>query len=647
MDLLNKKWYISEVIFDFLDKKVRENKNNSEKYLTVIADLIRYNILLSVSRAGTGHLGASLSIIEILTEVYFRSFRLTPKFLKDKNRDIFVLSKGHAVPALYSVLAAKGYFPTDDLNRLRRLHGLPGHCDRETAGIEANTGSLAMGLSKAVGHAILKKRMGLKGNVVVTAGDGELQEGQCWEAFLSAVSFRCDNLYIVIDDNKVQTDRFTQEIVRYGNLINTFKSLGFYVFEENGKDIHKINRVFQKAKELKGKPKLLYFHTIKGQGISYMEHPNVYKNKDDRYVWHNKAPNENELKDALTEIHKRNEKNLIKLGFDWDISLSLINIPIIPIQVNITGDNLIAGFKEGLAHLAKKYKKIVVLDGDLEEDCGFTPFHKLYPKRFFEMGIMEQHIVSSASAFSRLGYIPVVSSYAAFLTSRSNEQLYNLASEGAKAIIVGNMSGMIPATPGKSHQAFRDISCMKNIPGVKMYQPITSGDVKNVLTRYFKGDFGNLLYIRLSMAASAAILPTPPFELKNGQSHIISKGKDAVIIGIGPVVLGESLKAAEDLSKENIDIEVWNHPWITSFDKNQLTEISERKIPVIIIEDHFIRGGFGESIFSYCIKENIHFTKILHIALKDFPQTGFREEALNHFGLDKKSIVNAVKTLLL
>src|SRR3990167_2138756 len=225
MDLLNKKGYISEVTFDFLDKKVRENKNNSEKYLTVIADLIRYNTLLSVARADTGHLGASLSIIEILTEVYFRSFRLAPKFLKDKNRDIFILSKGHAVPALYSVLAAKGYFPTDDLNRLRRLHGLPGHCDRETAGIEANTGSLAMGLSKAVGHAILKKRIGLKGNVLCLVGDGELQEGQCWEAFLSAISFSCDNLFVVIDDNQVQTDQYTKNIVKYNDIINTLSSI--------------------------------------------------------------------------------------------------------------------------------------------------------------------------------------------------------------------------------------------------------------------------------------------------------------------------------------------------------------------------------------------------------------------------------------
>src|SRR3989344_2324101 len=173
MNLFDQKGYVKKEVFDLLIKKKSD--------LSMVADLIRFNTLLSVARAGTGHLGASLSIVEVLTQIYFSSFDFSPKTLNSKDRDIFILSKGHAAPSLYATLAAKGYFPTDELNRLRRLGGLAGHCDISAPGIEANTGSLAMGLSKAVGYALAKKRFKFKGTVLVVVGDGELQEGQCWE----------------------------------------------------------------------------------------------------------------------------------------------------------------------------------------------------------------------------------------------------------------------------------------------------------------------------------------------------------------------------------------------------------------------------------------------------------------------------------
>src|SRR3989338_4427206 len=202
--LLNDLGYVKRETFIELENLIKSRSEKADLYLNCIANLIRFNTLLSVSRAGTGHLGASLSMIEILTEIYFRSFSFDPKksfdAAPDKNRDIFILSKGHGAPSLYATLSAKGYSQIEELDFLRRLGHLEGHCDIVTPGIEANTGSLAMGLSKAVGYAIAKKRFGLKGNVIVIVGDGELQEGQCWEAFLSASSFKLDNLYVVIDD---------------------------------------------------------------------------------------------------------------------------------------------------------------------------------------------------------------------------------------------------------------------------------------------------------------------------------------------------------------------------------------------------------------------------------------------------------------
>src|SRR3989344_726447 len=540
MNLFNKVGYISRYAFAALEK----NPAN----LPVIAYLIRFNTLLSVARAGTGHLGASLSIVEMLTEIYFRSFKFSPEYLKSKDRDIFILSKGHAAPAIYTVLAAKGYFETEKLDGLRRLGGLAGHCDIETPGIEANTGSLAMGLSKAVGYALVKKRFNLKGNVIVIVGDGELQEGQCWEAFLSAVSHKLDNLFIIIDDNQVQTDKFTRNIVRYGDLISVFNRMGFDIIEAKAAKMDQIQKSISFLKSRKNKPKIFYAHTVKGQGVSYMEHGNVLKKDSDRYIWHNKPPDPDKLKIAYAEIFSRIEKLLKKMGYSWDLSLSLKNIPRIPMQQAIKGDNLINGFAQALIKQAGKNSNIVVFDADLEEDCGFIPFHQKYPERFFEMGIMEQTLVSAACAFSKSGFIPVIATYAAFLTSRANEQLYNLATEGANALIAGVMSGVIPATPGKSHQGFRDIALMKNIPGVSMYQPVSAKDVGNILNRYFRGDLGKILYLRLSMAASPQTIAAPDKNLPYGKSQLIKSGSDAILIGIGPVVLGEALEAAKSFS---------------------------------------------------------------------------------------------------
>ena len=657
MNLLDANGFVRTEVFPILEKKLTKKDSRNNAIIQTIAELIRYNTLLSVARAGTGHLGASLSIVELLAEVYFRSFAFDPKKKNDRNRDIFILSKGHAAPSVYATLAAKDYIPMTLLNRLRRWGGLEGHCDIVTAGIEANTGSLAMGLSKAVGYAIAKKRFKLGGSVIVVVGDGELQEGQCWEAFLSAVSFGCDNLYVVIDDNKVQTDQYTSHVVQYGKLPKTFSAMGFAVYEENGTKVKDIHKSFGVLKKKIGKPKLLYLHTKKGQGVSFMEHTNVLNSKNDRYIWHNKAPNSEQLYIALNEVINRVEKLIESLSprkspfghlrgvFSANLSESLTNIPIEPMQQGIEGKSLIAGFANSLEKLAQKNKKIVVVDGDLEEDCGFIPFHKANPQRFFEMGIMEQHMVGTVCALSRLGYIPVVASYAAFLTARANEQLYNLATEKARAMVVGNMAGVLPATPGKSHQAFRDISCMKSIPGFTMYQPVSAMDVENVLQRYFSGELGDLFYLRLSMAVGRSEVPTPPKTLRPGYPHKLRDGGKALIVGIGPVVVSECLKAAQELEKEGIHVAVWNHPWVSVFNGDDYKDKLTSKMSLVVVEDHFYRGGFGESFMTYLITIGLR-VQPLHVAMRDFPHSGFRQEALEGFGLDYQSIAAKIRKFL-
>lgn len=646
MELLDSHGYVSADVFDALSAGIARDPAAGDALVATAADLIRHNTLLSVARAGTGHLGASLSMTDLVAELYFRTGRFDPSDRTSPGRDVFILSKGHAAPGHYAALAAKRYFPNERLDRLRRWGGLPGHSHVTTPGVDGNTGSLTMGLSKAVGFAIIKQRMKLGGRVFALVGDGELQEGQGWEALLSAAHFGCGNLTVIIDDNEVQTDQHTRDILAYHDLPGTLRALGFAVEQCDG---HRIDAV-RAALGALGKserPKCLIAKTVKGRGVSYMEHTTVLKGPADRYVWHNKPPNGAQLAAALGEILSRVAPTLGKLGVKVPTEQPPRVVPIEHPAPGMQGKPLIPAFAEAVVALGRANPKVLVLDADLEEDCGLTPFRKEFPDRFIELGIMEQHMVSAASAFAAAGYLPVINSYSAFLTSRSNEQIYNLCTDkAARFLLVGHLAGVIPATPGMSHQAFRDISCLKSIPGLLQFQPMGPEDTAGIVARFGRGEAGDRLYLRIVMAPSAVKLPAGDAELPVGASQVLREGKDAVIISAGPVMLGEAVAAAVILAGDGVSVEVRNHPWLTAFDAPTLKQLAARKVPVLIAEDHHRLGGLGEGLLAAAALHGLTFSKAAQVALDDLPDTGFRAEALAGMHVGRDAMVDKLRELL-
>jgi transketolase len=646
MHLLDSHGYVSQDVFDHILKSIRTEPGRADAAVQACGDLIRYNTLLSVGRAGTGHLGASLSMADLMAELYFRRGRFDPA-LAGKDRDIFVLSKGHAAPSQYATLAARRFFPNADLDRLRRWNGLPGHSHVKTPGVDGSTGSLAMGLSKAVGYAIAKQRFGLGGRVYTIVGDGEPQEGQAWEAFLSAAGFACPNFYLIIDANKVQTDQFVGDILVYRDLPGTLRALGFATAECDGHDAKSIRTTLENLDLAGDKPKCLIAHTIKGRGVSFMEHTAVLKKPEDRYLWHNKAPNAGQLAQALEEIVGRVKNTLTSLGIEVASPAPENRIPLEPMATGIEGKPLVPAFAQAVKELARGNPNVVVLDADLEEDCGLTPVRQEFPDRFIELGIMEQHMCSAAAAFSALGYLPIINSYAAFLTSRSNEHIYNLATDRrCRFLLAGHLAGVIPATPGMSHQAFRDIGCLRSIPGLQIYQPMSPEDCKSIIERFGRGEVGPMLYLRIVMAPSAVALPAGDARLAPGRSQVIRPGKDAVILTAGPVMAGEAMLAAELLAAEGKQVEVRNHPWVAAFDDQTLRELAARKVPVIIAEDHYRMGGLGEGFFAAVAARGLSLSAAGHVALEDLPDTGFRTEALAGMGIGRDAIAHRLRQVL-
>lgn len=265
------------------------------KSLEDIAKKVRMNIIEEVYGAKSGHPGSSLSCVEILTVLYFNQMNIDPENPKMETRDRLVLSKGHASPALYSVLAQRGYFPIEELKEFRKLGSrLQGHPDvKKTPGVDMSSGSLGQGLSAACGMAIASKLKENNNRIYCILGDGEIEEGQIWEAAMTASHYKLDNLCVIIDNNNLQIDGKIEDVINPYPIDEKFKSFGFEVLNVNGHSVEELIEAFEEAKNIKNKPTVIIAKTIKGKGISFME---------DKAEWHGKAPSEEEYNQAVEEL---------------------------------------------------------------------------------------------------------------------------------------------------------------------------------------------------------------------------------------------------------------------------------------------------------------------------------------------------------
>lgn len=258
---------------------------------------VRKGIVTGVYNAKSGHPGGSLSAADLFTYLYFEEMNVDPKNPEDENRDRFVLSKGHTAPGYYAALALKGFFPIEDLKTLRHVGSyLQGHPDKKhTPGVDMSSGSLGQGLSVAVGMALAAKMQGKDYRTYCLCGDGEIQEGQIWEAAMFAGHRKLDDLCVIVDNNNLQIDGTVEDVCSPYPIDEKFKAFNFHVVNINGNDFDEIDKAFAEARAHKGEPTAIIAHTVKGKGVSFME---------DKAGWHGKAPNEEEYKIAMAELEK-------------------------------------------------------------------------------------------------------------------------------------------------------------------------------------------------------------------------------------------------------------------------------------------------------------------------------------------------------
>ncbi len=639
-----------------LDRMRAADVDPDEK-LALLADACRLNALVAVKRAGSGHLGSTFSALDIVAQLLFDELDVAERGFDDPDRDVFFSSKGHDVPGLYAALFALGVVPRERLLRLRRLGGLDGHPDVGVPGIEASSGSLGMGISKGRGIALAKRRLGRDGLVVVMTGDGELQEGQNWEALQSAAHERLGRLWVVVDRNEVQSDKPTEEIVALGDLEAKLRAFGWDVEAVDGHDHAALRAAFARFRAGSDAPKALVALTVKGKGVSFMEHPVALADGGGTYRWHAGAPADEPFARAVAELEARLAERCIALGLD-PVALEPVETeaPTAGLEgepesgagrrttakpgLRDSAEYVVEAYGETLLELGAERDDLVVLDADLASDCRTRAFELAYPDRFVQCGIAEQDMVSTAAGMARHGLLPVVNSFASFLASRANEQIYNQASEGSKVVYALHYAGLIPAGPGKSHQSIRDISLLGALPNVAIVQP-ASWDETRWLVRWAVEDADESVALRLVIGPSPRRIERPADGLAIGRGRVVRDGGDAVLIAYGPVMLHEALLAAEGLAERGeLSVRVIAMPWLNRFDTDWVVAEVSPFEHVFVLEDHAPVGGLGDGLRAALPG---HAVKVFGV--EGWPACGTPDEALRFHGLDGASLAARIGAL--
>ncbi len=620
------------------------------KQLKELAELLRYLIILSTTKAGSGHPSSSLSSVEIVTSLFFDNFfelnKTDPKnFLNDR----FILSKGHASPLLYSLYVLLGYLDKNDLLTLRQFKSkLPGHPLPDEFLVDVATGSLGQGLSIGLGMAMginLKiKNQNLKvkktPKVWVLLGDSEIAEGQVWEAVQLASYYQVSNLLAIVDVNRLGQRGETMLGWDMKSYQKRFSAFGWATYlVDDGHNFLKLKKAFQEAIKETSKPKIIFAKTIKGKGVSFLE------NKEN---WHGKSLNENEFKKAVEELGGFDYLNKLELKYigkkirvntsDFKRSFEKIKI-----DTNYTKRELISTRKAygiGLEKLGRKIREIVVLDAEVSNSTGAEFFKKSFPDRFFEMFIAEQNMISCGVGLSKVGLTPFCSSFAAFLT-RGFDQIRIAAYSNANLKIVGSHSGVAIGEDGVSQMGLEDIAMMRAIFDSVVLYPCDAVATEKLLVKAL--NYQGIVYLKTTRGETPVIYDNnQEFEI-GGLTILKSSAFDKIALIAAGITVFEGLKAYEKLKSQGILIRLIDLYSIKPINKEKLVAAVKGVNLIITVEDHYYQGGLGEAVSSILTDIPI---PIFHLAVKKMPVSGKTDELLNYEEIDSEAIIKKIKECL-
>lgn len=617
----------------FLAKVLAANAPITQR-VTAFADLSRINTLGMIMMAGSGHIGSSFSSVDIMSWVLAGELA---HHTEEPNPGRFFSSKGHDAPAMYAVNIGLGRIDESLRTKLRRIEGLPGHPDTSIPSMITNTGSLGMGISKAKGFVFADQRTGAALPTYVLLGDGELQEGQIYESLSGAVNHHYGSITAIVDWNQIQSDTWVRDVSDLGDIEAKFASFGWNVRACDGNDVAALARALSELRDAEG-PGVLIAHTVKGKGVSFMED---FGADDDLYAFHSGAPAIPVYLEALAELQERATRLVADLGFSEITYESVfLDRPVAPKPTT-----LVESWSQALMAMAAARADVIVLDGDLRKDLGLVPFAAEYPERFIECGIAEQDMVSQAGALALSGLLPVVCSFACFLTTRPHEQILNNASEGTHLLYVGALAGIIPAGPGHSHQAVTDVAVMNALNGMLIAEPFHPTQMSSIVRTLTETHDGPA-YLRICSVPQPFDEIPEPGELSIGVGMVLRDGEDVVLLASSAPLVIQALRAREVLAEQGISATVAATPWLNRIDTDWLSSLASAGKPLVVIENHVRSGALGSTVAGALVQAGIS-VPWLHVCVEGKQACGTNDEALAFHQLDAKAITSRVLSFVI
>lgn len=636
---------------------------------------------ISLCSAGSGHSGGTLSVMDICAAVYLKIARHKPKDPFWADRDRIIWSAGHKAPALYTSLAVSGYFDEIELTKLRML-GSPfqGHPHwRDLPGVEISSGSLGQGFSVGVGVALAGKLNRKDFRVFVICSDGEQQEGSIWEAAMSAAHHRLDNLVLIVDDNHLQIDGPTDEVMNVQPLVEKYQSFGWNAVEIDGHNMSEIVENLDRARNhnATGRPTALICQTIKGRGVSFME--NVVG-------WHGKPPNREQLDQVLSELGLSDTfdvDRMLQYGKQFHDTIEASLESELPTfsrdfwwnssdEMHVEMDPTRKGFGRALDKYGDD-ERVVCIGADISDSITISEFFKNHPERkprFLSAGVAEQNATTIAAGLAKEGKIPVFGTYGVFASARNLDQLRVSVCYGNFNVLVAGAHGGISVGPdGATHQELESMFQITGLPNMHMAVPCDSLETEK-MTRALLFDVVGPKYLRFAREATPIITREDSplefgkaniyrfrgeaakfldaFEITVADQHI-NKNERLAIISCGPET-AEALRAAWILKTDfDIEIRVINMHTVKPLDHDAILRAARECGAVLTAEEHQV-GGLGNRVAAVIARDSGNDNRPVRfdmIGINDrFGESGQPWQLIRKFGVAAEHIALKAKELL-
>jgi transketolase len=595
--------------------------------------------IMSTTAAGSGHPTSCMSAAELVAGTFFYAMKFDPKNANSPDGDRFVLSKGHAAPVLYAAFAEAGVFPESRVMTLRQFSSeLEGHPTPRIPGVDAATGSLGQGLSVGSGLAIGARMDKSPTRVYVMMGDGEMAEGQVWEAAAFAGHYKLDNLTVLADVNALGQSEPTMyqhdmEIYR-----KKFEAEGWATTIIDGHDVAAVLTALDWAKTTKGQPQAILARTIKGHGVASVagkEH------------WHGKPFPKDQAEAAIKEIGgpinvpadpgKSYARTALPMPPDFAAPAAPDYDPAKPMATR-------EAYGFALKRLGAVNPHIVALSGDVKNSTFSEIFQDAFPDHFYQGYIAEQNMVSAGVGLAARGKVPFLDTFACFL-ARAYDQVRMAAISRSNINLCGSHCGVSIGEDGPSQMALEDIAIFRAVHSSAVFYPSDAVSTERLTETMARRPGIN--YLRTSRPKTAILygkdekFPVPGFKVIRQ-----SAGDKVTVVGAG-ITVHEAIKAADELKRSGIDIRIIDLYCVKPIDGKALAaELAATGGKLVTVEDHWPEGGIGEAVLTAMAEAGAAPTKFRLLAVRDMPHSGKPDELVEAFGISAKHIAEAVRAVI-